>query len=187
MSSERVNSSDRKKKLSVALNRLVNHVLEDDNGEVLAYACNLRLPSEFNASQKQANQIYKKVQADFCKHVSRRTGHTPSYLTIKNEDPEYPRYAMCIFTRKDSGIELADLQKGEEIANGKAIQAGWANGRLDVIQLFKDAPRFKIAHEPIQITQDNKDSVIEQLQHHLQGQSQSTQPHQRTIFVSKCP
>ena len=171
-----------------ALERVVNQAMS--NGEATeAYLCTLRLPRQFADNQHEANDIYKKIQADFCKNVYRSTGTTPRYITVKTENAANPEYAFCLFTKHDASLDKPEeyAEKGREIANGKVGQAGWGNGKLDLMELFKDAPRFKIAHYPIIITQDNKASVIEQLQRHLQGQSQSTQAHQRTLFVSKCP
>ncbi len=167
-----------------ALERVVNQAVKDD-GVAEAYLCTLQLPKQFSDNTKQANDIYKKVQSDFCKSVMRKTGDTPRYITVRTENSDNPEYAFCLFTKKDASLDKPEYEeKGREIANGKVGQAGWGRGTLDVVELIKDAPRFTISH-PIQITAENKCSVMGQLQSHLQDKSTSSN-HQRTLFVSKC-
>ena len=168
-----------------ALERVVNQAIS--NGETVeAYLCRLQLPKQFSSNIKESNDIYKKIISDFGKNVMRKTGETPRYITVKT-DNENPEYAFCLLTHDKLDKTEEYAEKGREIANGKVGQAGWGHGKLDIVELFRDAPRFTISSQPITITDSNKATVIEQLQHHLQGQSQSTQAHQRTLFVSKCP
>ena len=166
-----------------ALERVVNQAIS--NGETAkAYLCRLQLPKQFSNDCRQANDIYKKVQSDFCKSVMRKTGDTPRYITVRTENSDNPEYAFCLFTKKDASLDKPEYEeKGREIANGKVGQAGWGRGTLDVVELIKDAPRFTIS-SPVQITAENKCSVIGQLQRHLQDKSTSSN-HQRTLFVSK--
>ena len=189
MKNNRQNTTIPDSKTIKALERVVNQAMS--NGEATeAYLCTLRLPRQFADNQHEANDIYKKIQSDFCKNVYRSTGTTPRYITVKTDNAANPEYALCLFTKHGAGLGANTedyAEKGREIANTKCSKEGWGNGKLDLTELFRDAPRFKIAHDPIQITQDNKASVVEQLQRHLQGQSHSTQAHQRTLFVSKCP
>ena len=170
-----------------AVERVVNHAIKD--GVVNAYLCTLQLPKQFSNNQHQANDIYKKIISDFGKNVYRKTGETPRYVTVKTENKENPEYAFCLLTRNDASLDNPEdyAEKGREIANSKVGQAGWGNGRLDLMELLSDAPRFKIASQPIPISPENRGAVIDQLQDHLQGQSKESQSHQRTLFVSKCP
>ena len=174
-------------KVTEALNRVVNQAVEND-GRTEAYLCSLRLPREFNEDPHQANQIYKKVQADFCKHVMRSTGRTPRYVAVKTENGDNPEYAFCLFTKTDATLDKPEeyAEKGREIANGKAGQAGWGRGKLDIVELFKDAPRFTIASQSIKVTEHNREDAILQLHQHLQNRRDIEALHQRTIFVSKC-
>ena len=177
-----------KNKVTEALNRVVNQAVGND-GRTEAYLCSLRLPREFNEDPHEANQIYKKVQADFCKHVMRSTGSTPRYVAVKTENESNPEYAFCLFTKADAALDKPEeyAEKGREIANGKAGQAGWGKGKLDIVELFKDAPRFTIASQSIKVTELNRKDAILQLHQHLQSRQDIEALHQRTIFVSKCP
>lgn len=170
-----------------ALRRVVDHAVEEGN-EAQAYLCTLQLPRQFSENQHQANDIYKKIQSDFCKNVMRKTGQTPRYITVRTENAENPEYALCLITKQDAALDKPEeyAEKAMEIANTKCGKEGWGHGKLDLIELFRDAPKFKISHNPIQITQDNRDSAIGQLHNHLQSKSQLVQNHQRTLFVSKC-
>ena len=168
-----------------ALERVVNQAIS--NGETTdAYLCRLQLPKQFSSNIKESNDIYKKIISDFGKNVMRKTGETPRYITVKTENENNPEYAFCLFTRYDASLDKPEeyAEKGREIANTKVSQRGWGHGRLDVVELIKDAPRFTISH-PVQITQANKDDAIGQLQEHLKSKSESLN-HQRTLFVSKC-
>ena len=168
-----------------ALERVVNNYVEDGE-EVQAYLCRLRLPCRFTDNARQSNDIYKKIQSDFCKCVMRKTGETPRYITVKTENATNPEYAFCLFTKNDASLDKPEeyAEKGREIANGKVGHAGWGIGELDVMELVRDAPRFVISSHPVQITQDNKDDAIGQLQEHLKCKSESSN-HQHTLFVSK--
>ena len=180
-----LNTTTRDKMVN-ALKRVVNQAVNKD-GAADAYLCRLQLPKQFSNDIKESNDIYKKIQSDFCKNVMRSTGSTPRYVAVKTENSDNPEYAFCLFTKHDASLDKPEeyAEKGREIANGKVGQAGWGHGKLDVVEMIMDSPKFMIASNSVQITQDNKASVVEQLQRHLQGQSQSTQAHQRTLFVSK--
>ena len=173
-------------RVTEALERVVNQAVGND-GRTEAYLCTLRLPREFNEDPHEANQIYKRIQADFCKSVYRGTGSSPRYVTVKTDNDDNPEYAFCMFTKPHANLDKEEYaEKGREIANGKAGQAGWGRGKLEIIELFKDAPRFKVS-QPITITDENKTAVFPQLQQHLQNKHQIEALNQRTIFVSKCP
>ncbi len=168
-----------------ALERVVNQAVS--NGETAeAYLCRLQLPKQFSSDIKESNDIYKKIISDFGKNVMRKNGETPRYITVRTENKNNPEYAFCLFTRYDASLDKPEeyAEKGREIANTKVSQRGWGHGRLDVVELIKDAPRFTISH-PVQITQANKYDAIGQLQEHLKCKSESLN-HQRTLFVSKC-
>ena len=168
-----------------ALERVVNQAVS--NGETAkAYLCRLQLPKQFSSDIKESNDIYKKIISDFGKNVMRKTGETPRYITVKTENATNPEYAFCLFTKNDASLDKPEeyAEKGREIANGKVGQAGWGIGELDVMELVRDAPRFVISSHPVQITQDNKDDAIGQLQEHLKCKSESSN-HQHTLFVSK--
>ena len=168
-----------------ALERVVNQAVKDD-GVAEAYLCTLQLPKQFSNDCRQANDIYKKVQSDFCKSVMRKTGDTPRYITVRTENSDNPEYAFCLFTKKDASLDKPEYEeKGREIANGKVGQAGWGRGTLDVVELFMDSPKLMISSNPIQITAKNKNDAIGRLQEHLKCKSESSN-HQRTLFVSKC-
>ncbi len=140
-----------------ALERVVNQAVSE--GVADAYLCRLQLPKEFASNIKESNDIYKKIISDFGKNVMRKTGATPRYITVKTDNAANPEYALCLFTKHGAGLGANTedyAEKGREIANGKVGQAGWGNGKLDLMELFKDAPTFKIAHDPTQITQENK-------------------------------
>lgn len=174
-------------KTTKALERVVNQTIS--NGDTAeAYLCRLQLPRQFSSDIKQSNDIYKKIISDFGKNVMRKTGETPRYITVRTENPDNPEYAFCLFTRQDASLDKPEeyAEKGREIANGKAGQAGWGRGRLDVAELFMDSPKFMISSNPIQITAKNKNDAIGRLQEHLKCKSESSN-HQRTLFVSKCP
>ena len=175
-------------KVSEALERMVRQAVVND-GEAEVYLCSLRLPREFSENPHQANEIYKKIQADFCKNVYRCTGSTPRYVTVKKENDANPEYAFCLFTKPEASLDKPEeyAEKGREIANTKAGKAGWGLGRLDVVELIKDAPRFTISSQSIPVTSSNKETVLPQLQQHLQNKRIVDALHQRTLFVSKCP
>lgn len=170
-----------------ALERLVDRAVKDD-GVTDAYLCRLQLPRQFTSNVRESNDIYKKIISDFGKNVMRRTGETPRYITVKTENATNPEYAFCLFTRHNASLDKPEeyAEKGREIANGKVGQAGWGNGKLDVVEMIMDSPKFIIGSEPVQITSDNKDDAIGRLQEHLKCKSESNN-HQRTLFVSKCP
>lgn len=187
MKNNRQNSTIPDSKTIKALERVVNQAMS--NGETVeAYLCRLQLPKQFSSNIKESNDIYKKIISDFGKNVMRKTGETPRYITVKTDNDDNPEYAFCLFTRPNASLDKPEeyAEKGREIANGKAGQAGWGHGKLDIVELFRDAPRFTISSQPITITDSNKASAKVRLQEHLQGQAQSTQTHQRTLFVSKC-
>ena len=169
-----------------ALERVVNQAVS--NGETAeAYLCRLQLPKQFSSDIKESNDIYKKIISDFGKNVMRKTGETPRYITVKTDNDDNPEYAFCLFTRYDASLDKPEeyAEKGREIANGKVGQAGWGHGKLDVVEMIMDSPKFIISSHPVQITQANKDDAIGQLQEHLNSKSESSN-HQRTLFVSKC-
>ncbi|MBQ9366265.1 MAG: hypothetical protein IJT83_00675, partial [Victivallales bacterium] len=60
-------------------------------------------------------------------------------------------------------------------------------GKLDVVELIMDGPKFIIGSQPIMVTDSNKTEVFPQLQQHLQNKRLVNAQHQRTLFVSKCP
>ncbi len=169
-----------------ALERVVNNVVEDGE-EVQAYLCRLRLPCRFRDNVFQSNDIYKKIQSDFCKSVMRSTGDTPRYVGIKKENESNPEYAFCLFTKNDASLDKPEeyAEKGREIANGKVGQAGWGIGELDVMELVRDAPRFVISSKPVTINAENKESIISELREHLKDKC-DTEHNQKTIFVSRC-
>ncbi len=169
-----------------ALERVVNQTMA--HGEVKAYLCKLQLPKQFAENPHQANDIYKRIQSDFCKHVSRTTGSTPRYVAVKKENVDNPEYAFCLFTKADATLDKPEeyAEKGREIANGKTEQAGWGRGKLDVVEIIMDGPKFIIGSQPIQVTELNRENAIHQLQQHLQNKRIVDAQHQRTLFVSKC-
>lgn len=180
---ENMTIQDKTKK---ALGRVVNQAVE--GGETIqAYLCKMQLPKQFSRNIKESNDIYKKTISDFGKNVMRKTGETPRYITVKTENATNPEYAFCLFTRYDASLEKPEeyAEKGREIANGKVGQAGWGHGKLDVVEMIMDSPKFIIGSDPVQITRDNKDDAIGRLQEHLKCKSASSN-HQRTLFVSKC-
>ncbi len=162
-----------KDKTMNALERVVNQAIS--NGETAkAYLCRLQLPKQFSDNTKQANDIYKKVQSDFCKTVMRKTGDTPRYITVRTENSDNPEYAFCLFTKNDASLDKPEYEeKGREIANGKVGQAGWGRGKLDILELMRDAPRFTISPKPITITASNKASAMETLHEHLKEQGRN--------------
>ena len=170
-----------------ALERVVNQTMA--HGEVKAYLCKLQLPKQFAENPHQANDIYKRIQSDFCKHVSRTTGSTPRYVAVKKENADNPEYAFCLFTKADATLDKPEeyAEKGREIANGKTEHAGWGRGKLDVVEIIMDGPKFIIGSQPIMVTDSNKTEVFPQLQQHLQSKRLVNAQHQRTLFVSKCP
>ena len=121
-----------------ALERVVNQTMSNGGDMAEAYLCRLQLPKQFSRNSKQANDIYKKIQSDFCKNVMRATGETPRYITVRTENSENPEYAFCLITKKNAGLERTEdfAEKGREIANGKVGQAGWGRGKLDVVELI---------------------------------------------------
>lgn len=164
-------------KVDNALERVMNKAMADDKTEV--HLCTLELPIQFFENQHVANDIYKKVQSDFCKAVLRKTGETPRYVTVKT-DRERPGYAFCLFTKADLDTDL--VEKGREIANGKALHAGWGRGQIDVVDIVMNGPRFSVS-QPLTLSSETKDTVMQRLKEHLQGKSESAN-HQRTLFVS---
>ena len=183
-----MNNGESNDKVNNALERVVEQVTA--NGDADAYLCTLLLPSDFANEQRLSNDIYKRFQADFCKSVLRTTGEsTPRYVTVRKENGERPEYAICLFTPSKARLEKPEehAEKGHFIANSKVSQAGWGKGKLDVTELLMEAPRFTISSQPIQLTGDNMESAMSQMRRHLQGKGEIAQPHQRTLFVSKCP
>ncbi len=164
-------------KVAKALTRVVDHAVGD--GETTAYLCSLTLPRQFAGDQHQANDVYKRIQSDFCKNVQRRTGETPRYVTVRTERDNHPEYAICLFTRPESRMEQTEAyeEKGRIIADGKARQAGWND---------EDSPRFTIEPQSITMTSENRETEMPRLMQHLQGKGTTRQAYQRTIFVSKC-
>ena len=143
-----------------ALERVVNQAIS--NGETAkAYLGRLQLPKQFSSDIKESNDLYKKIISDFGKNVMRKTGETPRYITIKTNNDDNPEYAFCLFTKMDSSLDKPEeyAEKGREIANGKVGQAGWGHGKLDVVEMIMDSPKFIIGSE-VQITSDNKDDAI---------------------------
>ena len=165
-------------KVAKALTRVVDHAVGD--GETTAYLCSLTLPRRFAVDQHQANDVYKRIQSDFCKNVQRRTGETPRYVTVRTEHDNRPEYAICLFTRPESRLEQTETyeEKGRSIADVKARQAGW--------NADEDSPRFTIEPQSITMTSVNRETEMPRLMQHLQGKGTTRQAYQRTIFVSKC-
>ena len=168
-----------------ALNRVVNQAVS--NGTTEAYLCSLRIPSMF-ANTKTANMIYKKTMSDYCKGIYRLpNGETPKYVAIAAEEDGFPLYNFCLFAKP--GLDLnceKEVEHGRFIANSKASEFGFGHGQLDVVELFLEAPRFSVSN-PIAISGENKDDVMEKLQEHLKDKSTGTGDGSRTLFVSKCP
>lgn len=183
MTNSREQSMTIKDKVNNALERVVEQVVAD--GKVDVHLCTLELPEQFSEDQHQANGIYKRIQSDFCKSVMRRTGETPRYVTVRCSNAVRPEYAICLFTHTGLGKSEELMEKGLEIANGKALHAGWGRGKLDVVELIRDAPRFTISSQSITFTTENKDEAMKKIQTHLADKAENTQPHQRTMFVSK--
>ena len=168
-------------KVDKALERVMKQAMADDKTEV--HLCTLELPKQFSANPHIANDIYKKIQSDFCKVVLRRTGETPKYVTIRQEgEGQRPGYAFCLFTKADLDTDL--VEKGREIANGKSLHAGWGRGQTDVVDIVMNGPRFSVSH-PLTLSSETKEIVMQRLKEHLKSKSESAN-HQRTLFVSKC-
>lgn len=173
-------------KTEIALERVVDQALAN-GGESEAYLCTLRLPKQFNEDQRTSNEIYKKVQSDFCKNVFRSTGSTPRYVAVRTDNSSNPEYAFCLFTKPNAKLEMPEdyAEKGREIANGKSINAGWGKGRIDLMAVFADAPLFRVSSQPIHITNENKDEAMGRFREHLQ-ETDERRRSQRILFVSKC-
>ena len=187
MTNSREQSMTIKDKVNNALARVVSQAVS--NGETAeAYLCRLQLPKQFSNNIKESNDLYKKFQSDFCKGVMRATGETPRYVTVRTENSDNPEYAFCLVTKSNASLVKPEkyMEKGLEIANGKALHAGWGRGKLDVVELIRDAPRFTISSQSITFTTENKDEAMKKIQTHLAGKAENTQLHQRTMFVSKC-
>ena len=168
-------------KVDKALERVMKQAMADDKTEV--HLCTLELPKQFSGNQHVANGIYRKIISDFGKSVMRRTGETPKYVTIRQEsERQRPGYAFCLFTKADLDTDL--VEKGREIANGKALHAGWGRGQIDVVDIVMNGPRFSVS-QPLTLSSETKEIVMQRLKEHLQGKSESAN-HQRTLFVSKC-
>ncbi len=176
--SKTARSTHTQAKVAMALTRVVSHAVGD--GETEAYLCSLTLPRRFAGDQHQANDVYKRIQSDFCKNVQRRTGETPRYVTVRTEHDNRPEYAICLFTRHESRLEQTETyeEKGRIIADVKARQAGW--------NADEDSPCFTIEPQPISVTSENRETEMSRLMQHLQGKGTTRQAYQRTIFVSKC-
>ena len=176
--SKPMRNTQRQAKVVKALTRVVDRAC--GKGETEAYLCSLTLPQQFAADQHQANDVYKRIQSDFCKNVQRRTGETPRYVTVRTEHDNRPEYAICLFTRPESRLEQTETyeEKGRSIADVKARQAGW--------NADEDSPRFTIEPQSITMTSVNRETEMPRLMQHLQGKGTTRQAYQRTIFVSKC-
>ena len=166
-----------------ALERVVNHEVESCR-EVAAYLCSLRLPKQF-AQDASSNGVYKKIQSDFCKYVMRETGNAPRYIAVRTDNKTNPEYAICLFTKTDAQLDKPEVyaEKAREIANTKAGHAGWGNGKLDVVEVVCDGPRYMIASQPITITGSNMRNAMNTIRNHLQ-KCDTEHKCQRTIFVS---
>ena len=177
-----ISDNDAKK----ALTRVASHAVAND-GEAMVYLGSLRLPKQFGDDPHRANSIYRKIQSDFCKHVYRSTGFTPRYVVAKSEADRNPEYTFCLFTRPNAGLDKPEdyIERGREIANSKCGQAGWGHDKHDLLELFRDAPRFLLTSQPLRMTSGNQDAMMNVLQKHLGDRGDNGQPKQRTLFVSK--
>ena len=173
------------KKTSKALARVAEHAIEN-GGMANVYLGSLRLPREFGKDQNLANETYAKIQSDFCKHVFRSTGFTPKYVALKGENNNNPEFSFCLFTQANAGLDKPEdfSEKGREIANSKCGQAGWGNGKLDLLELFRDGPRFILSSNPLELTPSNKEAVFEKLNRHLHDIGNPQHFH-RKLFVSR--
>ena len=170
-----------------ALNRVVNQAVKNGRSTE-AYLCSLRIPSMFANDPKTANSIYRKTISDYCKGIYRLpNGATPRYVAIAAEEDGFPLYKFCLFAKPGLDLNAEDgVEHGRFIANSKASEFGFGHGTLDVVQLFIQGPRFSVS-DPIAISGENKDDVMEKLQKHLKDKSTGNGDGSRTLFVSKCP
>ena len=171
-----------------ALNRVVNQAVKNGRSTE-AYLCSLRIPSMFANDPKTANSIYRKTISDYCKGIYRLpNGETPKYVAISaEEEGGFPLYKFCLFAKPGLDLNAEDgVEHGRFIANSKASEFGFGHGTLDVVQLFIQGPRFSVS-DPIAISGENKDDVMEKLQKHLKDKSTGNGDGSRTLFVSKCP
>lgn len=153
------------------------------NGEVAAYECAMTLPKQFKEDAAKANQLFKRIQADFCKSVLRGTGTTPRYVAIRANNEKCPEFRFALFTPANAPLDNPEeySEHGRAIANHKASQMGWTCENMDIVEILLDSCTFKIAHEPLRI---HDAGTLKSLEEHLGDKADSVNG-QRSVFVSK--
>ena len=179
-------TTDNADPIVAAINRIASQFIQD-NGETSAYLCSVTLPRQFTESAAEANNLFKKIQSDFCKSVFRGTGTTPRYVAVRASNEKRPEYRFALFTPSDAPLDQPDnyADHGRAIANTKCGRiGGWANGKMDVVEMLLDQPTFKISHEPIHLSPVNRDEALRSLEDHL-GPKADAIDGKRSLFVSK--
>lgn len=168
-----------------ALDRVATQ-FSKEHGDLAAYTCTMTLPKQFSEDASEANDLFKKIQSDFCKSVLRGTGITPRYVAIRSADNEKrPEYRCALFTPADAPLQNPEdyADHGRAIANTKCCKLGWSCGKLDVVEMLMDAPTVKI-HAPIRFSGSNRYAALNTLENYLGPKADAIQG-QRSLFVSK--
>ena len=154
------------------------------HGELAAYTCTMTLPKQFSEDAAEANELFRKIQSDFCKSIMRGTGTTPRYVAIRTNNEKRPEYRFALFTPAGAPLENPEeyADHGRAIANTKCCKLGWSCGKLDVVEMLMDAPTVKI-HAPIRLSGSNR-YALNTLESHLGPKADAIQG-QRSLFVSK--
>lgn len=167
-----------------ALDRVASQFAQK-HGDLTAYTCTIALPKQFSQDAAEANDLFKKIQSDFCKSVLRGTGITPRYVAIRAENHKRPEYRCALFTPADAPLQKPEeyADHGRAIANHKATRAGWQTEQMDIVAILVDSCQFEIG-QPIKMSGSNRHSALNSLEHYL-GNKLEPLKGNRSLFVSK--
>lgn len=175
-------------KVEKAIARFLDQTIARFEGEADAFTGTLRLPPQFSSNQLTANEIYSRTQGDFAKFVLRRTGAAPHYLCVRADtgEGEAPFYRFALVTQPQAVDDpAAYADKASQICCGKAGDAGWGRGALDIVEVFKTQPKMHLAPQPMRLNRDTRDEVSDRLREHLLADGLLTPEHRaRTLFAS---
>ena len=102
-----------------AIEDSIDRAVSDGAGTMLLYE--IVLPRQY-AEQNNANDRFKRIQAEICKHQKRRDGSdtTPRYIAVRDSMSDVPVFKVSMFLPEKTSYEKGEFEeKGTCIVHGK--------------------------------------------------------------------
>ncbi len=102
-----------------AIEDSIDRAVSDGAGTMLLYE--IVLPKQY-AEQNNANDRFRRIQAEICKHQKRRDGSdtTPRYIAVRDSMSASPVFKVSMFLPEKTSYEKGEFEeKGTCIVHGK--------------------------------------------------------------------